>query len=99
MSSVLTLFRILVIGMVFFGSYASLAVVCDLADLFMALLTITNLYAIISLSKFAYLALNDYRNQKQSGIKEPVFKAEIMPNQDGVSARGNEKEYLKTLKD
>ena len=85
--------------MVFFGSYASLAVVWDLADLFMALLTITNLYAIISLSKFAYLALNDYRNQKQSGIKEPVFKAEIMQNQDGVSARGNEKEYLKTLKD
>ena len=85
--------------MVFFGSYASLAVVWDLADLFMALLTITNLYAIIRLSKFAYLALNDYRNQKQSGIKEPVFKAEIMPNQDDVSARGNEKEYLKTLKD
>ena len=85
--------------MVFFGSYVSLAVVWDLADLFMALLTITNLYAIIRLSKFAYLALNDYRNQKQSGIKEPVFKAEIMPNQDGVSAMGNEKEYLKTLKD
>ncbi len=92
---VMTIFRVFVVGMVFFGSVASLNVVWDLADLFMALLSITNLYAILRLGKYAFLALRDYKEQQALGIKEPVFKASTMPNQDGVASWGNEEKYLR----
>ena len=42
----LMLFRVFVVGMVLFGSVAKVALVWDLADLFMALMAITNLVAI-----------------------------------------------------
>lgn len=89
---VMTIFRLFVVGMVFFGSYASLNVVWNLADLFMALLCLTNLYAITRLGKYAFLALKDYQYQKSKGITEPVFKAEIMPVKDGIAVWGNQKE-------
>ncbi len=91
---VLTLFRVVVIGMVFFGSYASLSLVWDIADLFMALLTITNLYAIVRLGKYAFAALKDYSSQKMLGIKEPSFKANTLDDQSGIAAWGNEGIYL-----
>lgn len=39
----LMLFRVFVVGMVLFGSVAKVALVWDMADLFMALMAITNL--------------------------------------------------------
>ena len=92
---VMTIFRIFVVFMVFFGSYASLSVVWDLADLFMALLALTNLYAIVRLGKYAFFALRNYYAQKNAGIMEPKFKASLMDNQDGVYAWGNEEKWLK----
>lgn len=89
----LTLFRIFVVAMVFFGAYASLNVVWNLADLFMALLTITNLYAIVRLGKFAFIALKDYEQQKKDGIKEPQFKASTMPDETGIVSWGNENNF------
>ena len=92
---VMTIFRIFVVFMVFFGSYASLSVVWDLADLFMALLALTNLYAIVRLGKYAFFALRNYYAQKNAGIMEPKFKASLMENQDGVYSWGNEEKWLK----
>lgn len=90
---VMTIFRMIVVFMVFFGSYASLSLVWNLADLFMALLAMTNLYAIVRLGRFAYAALDDYRKQKASGIKEPAFKASTLDDQNGIASWGKEETY------
>ncbi|WP_281998907.1 alanine/glycine:cation symporter family protein [Priestia flexa] len=68
----LNLYRFGVILMVLFGSVASLGVVWGLADLFMALMAITNLIAIVLLGKVAIAVLNDYLSQRKAG-KDPVF--------------------------
>ncbi len=92
---VMTLFRIFVVGMVFFGAYASLTLVWNLADVFMALLALTNLYAIARLGKFAFIALKDYAKQRREG-KDPRFDPSVLPSQDGIAAWGKEKDYLST---
>ncbi|WP_293720627.1 alanine/glycine:cation symporter family protein [uncultured Phascolarctobacterium sp.] len=80
----LLLFRIFVVGMVLFGSVAKVALVWDMADLFMALMAITNLVAIALLGKYAYIALHDYMDQKRAGIEEPEFDPAILPSQQGI---------------
>lgn len=76
--AVIHIYRILVGGMVFFGSIASLKLVWNLADITMALMAICNLIAIIMLGKYAFRLLDDYLRQKKSGIKSPVFSKDKM---------------------
>ena len=72
-NTVLTVYRVFSGGvLVMFGAMASLEIVWNLGDLCMALLTACNLVAIISLGKYAFRLLEDYRQQKRRGIKEPV---------------------------
>lgn len=71
----LTIYRVCVAIMIFFGSVANLEIVWNLADVFMALMAIINLIAIALLGKFAFKALDDYKMQKKAGIKNPIFKA------------------------
>lgn len=66
--------------MVMFGAIASLDLVWSIGDFFMALVTICNLIAIITLGKYAFRLLDDYRQQKRAGVKSPVFKRETMPD-------------------
>lgn len=80
----LNIFRIFVVLMVMFGSVAKVSLVWNLADLFMALMAITNLIAISRLAPNAYLALKDYLAQKKAGIKDPVFKASVLKDKTGV---------------
>lgn len=75
----LNLYRICVAVMVLFGATVSMDIVWNLADVFMALMAITNLIAIALLGKIAFKALDDYRAQKKAGIKDPVFKASSIP--------------------
>ncbi len=79
----LNLFRTAVVVMVLFGSVAELNFVWNLADLFMALMAMTNLIAICLLAKPAFTALTDYMAQRKTGA-EPVFKAETIENQRGI---------------
>lgn len=76
---VLHSYRILVGGMVLFGSVATLDMVWSLADITMALMAICNLIAILFLGKYAIRLLSDYRAQKKASIQSPVFKKETMP--------------------
>lgn len=71
-------YRLLVGGMVLFGSLASLDFVWSMADITMGLMAICNLIAISFLGKYAFRLLNDYRSQKRSGIKNPVFTKDKM---------------------
>ena len=76
--NIIHLYRILVGGMVFFGSIASLNMVWSLADLTMVLMAICNLIAIILLGKYAFRLLDDYIRQKKNGIKSPSFSKDKM---------------------
>lgn len=78
--TVLTIYRIFSAGvLVMFGALASLEIVWNLGDLCMALLTACNLVAIIALGKYAFRLLDDYRQQKRDGIKEPTFHRSQLP--------------------
>ena len=77
---VLTIYRIFSAGvMVMFGALASLEMVWNLGDLCMALLTTCNLVAIVTLGRYAFLLLDDYRRQKRAGVKNPVFHRSQLP--------------------
>lgn len=76
--NVINIYRILVGGMVFFGSTASLKLVWSLADVTMALMAICNLIAILLLGKYAFRLLDDYMQQKKNGVKSPVFSKDRM---------------------
>ena len=79
-SLILTFYRIFSGGvLVMFGALASLEVVWNLGDLCMALLTACNLIAILALGKYAFRLLDDYRQQKRNGIKEPTFHRSQLP--------------------
>ncbi len=82
----LQIFRALVVCMVFFGSVASLGLVWNLADLFMALMAILNIVAILMLGRIAFLVLDDYFAQKRAGIAQPEFDPSILPSSRGVLA-------------
>jgi AGCS family alanine or glycine:cation symporter len=78
---VLTAYRVLSGGfMVMLGAIASLKIVWNLGEVFMALITLCNLVAIAILGKHAFALLKDYRSQKSRGIKSPVFKRSSMPS-------------------
>ncbi|WP_010287708.1 alanine/glycine:cation symporter family protein [Kurthia massiliensis] len=72
-------YRLIVLGFVMFGAVAKVALVWDLADLFMAIMALINLIAIFLLNKTAFRLLKDYRAQRKKG-KDPVFYADQMPD-------------------
>jgi len=77
---VTTVYRLLSGGFfVLFGALATLEIVWSLGDLCMALLTGCNLIAIIALGRYAFRLLDDYREQKRRGIREPVFHRHQLP--------------------
>jgi AGCS family alanine or glycine:cation symporter len=65
-------YRIATMVFVLFGSVASLGLVWDLADLFMALMTVINVIGILLLGKTAFKVLNDYEEQRKQGLN-PTF--------------------------
>ena len=78
--TVMTVYRILSGGvMVMFGAMASFDLVWNIVDLFMAFLTACNLVAIVILGKYAFRLLDDYREQRRRGIKEPTFHRSQLP--------------------
>nr|QCB65001.1 alanine:cation symporter family protein [uncultured bacterium] len=71
-------YRLIVGGMVFIGSVASLKFVWSLADITMALMTFCNIAAIVVLGKYAVMALRDYRGQLRNGL-DPHFRRSTLP--------------------
>ena len=79
-SSVMTIYRLCSGGlMVVFGAIASFELVWNIVDFFMAFLTACNLIAIVLLGRYAFRLLDEYRQQKKKGIKEPVFHRSQLP--------------------
>nr|WP_216603397.1 MULTISPECIES: sodium:alanine symporter family protein [Vibrio] len=91
----LVLFRIVVLGMVMFGSLATLPTVWALADVSMGLMAIVNLVAIILLSGIVIKLAKDYNRQLDAG-KVPTFDADDFPElkaqlEDGIWVNNKKK--------
>ncbi|RCW62647.1 alanine/glycine:cation symporter family protein [Saliterribacillus persicus] len=80
----LTIYRVFVLAMVMFGSMASIQLVWDMADMFMAMMAVVNLIAILLLSKISFQVLQDYISQKKQGI-DPTFHHQNIKGLKGVS--------------
>lgn len=78
----ITVYRLVVGGMVLGGSLLSMQMVWNLADISMAIMGIVNLVAILLLGKYAIRALHDYAAQRKAGIKSPVFRASSIPEME-----------------
>nr|WP_249220887.1 sodium:alanine symporter family protein [Serratia rubidaea] len=74
----LVIFRCVALGMVMFGALAELPLVWKMADTAMALMAITNLTAILLLSRVAFKLARDYNRQRALG-KLPTFDASQYP--------------------
>ena len=87
--TMLLLYRLAVVAMVFFGCIAALGLVWNLADLFMAMICLTNLYAVLRLAPLARITLSDYLAQKSAG-KNPIFDTAVLPDRRGIEAWSGE---------
>ena len=77
----ITLFRLLSGVVVLLGGFMTLQEAWSIVDLAMALMTITNLIAVLLLSRYAFRLLKDFREQRKQG-KEPVFNPDLFPEAD-----------------
>ncbi len=71
-------FRLLVLGMVMFGCLTEVPVLWRLANFAMGLMTLTNLIALLLLSRIALMLSHDYNSQRTVG-KLPTFYAANFP--------------------
>lgn len=69
---VLFIFKLMVIVMVYIGAVMDITLAWNTADVFMALMAVTNIVAIIGLSKIVFKVSKDYSDQLKAG-KQPVF--------------------------
>ena len=72
------LFRMMVLGWVYFGAVANVPLVWDMADMAMGTMAWINLVAILLLSPLAFLLLRDYTSKLKMG-KDPVLKLSEHP--------------------
>lgn len=82
-TSWMTIYRIVVLGMVMFGAMAEVKVVWDMADLFMGIMAVLNLVVILLLGKVAFKVLDDFSAQRKQGLN-PVFKTSTIPGLKGA---------------
>ena len=76
---VLTVFRMMTLGFVYFGSIEKVAIVWDMGDLTMGIMALINLVSIVCLYKIVLLLLKDYTVKVKMGKAEPEFKLSEHP--------------------
>lgn len=65
--------RVISVASVVIGALASLDLVWNTVDIAMAIMTLTNLVALLVLSKWGLGALRDFEKQRKAGVDEPAF--------------------------
>lgn len=73
--SALIAFRILVLGLILWGSMQNLGTVFAFADITMTCLAFVNLVALAMLIKTGLRVMRDYDEQRAAGVERPVFDA------------------------
>ncbi|QPK78450.1 alanine:cation symporter family protein [Corynebacterium lizhenjunii] len=81
----LWIFRIAVLGFVFYGAVAPLGTVFDLADTGAAIMVLLNVAAIVPLCGVAIKLLKNYNEQRRRGV-DPVFHRDMLPELPNVEA-------------
>lgn len=84
----LTIFRILVVIIVYVGSIMDLNLVWNMADTFMGTMALINIVTITILSPIAIKVIKDYIKQRKEG-KNPVFKASSIPGLKNAECWGD----------
>lgn len=80
---VLNVFRVLVIGFVFFGAIAQVSLVWNLADFASSMMASVNIIGLFLIGGVAVALLNNYRQQKARGL-DPIFLRGDIPGLRGV---------------
>ncbi len=80
---VLNVFRVIVVGFVFFGAIAKVSLVWNLADVFSSLMATVNIIGLFAIGGVAIVLLRNYSQQKAQGL-DPVFLREDVPGLRGV---------------
>ena len=91
--TVLFFYRVSVVLMVLWGSISKIAIVWDMADLFMGIMAVINLIAITMLGGIAFDVLDDYTRQKKEG-KNPIFHVDNIPGLKNVECWGEAKKNV-----
>ncbi len=76
--AVLLVFRVLVVGFVFFGAIAQVSLVWNLADVFSSLMATINILGLFAIGGVAVVLLRHYTRQKSRGL-DPVFHRDDVP--------------------
>ena len=76
------IYRVLVVGLVLWGSVQDLGTVFAFADVTMGLLAIANLIALALLFKVGLRLMRDYDNQIKAGVESPVLDAKQFADLD-----------------
>ncbi|GAC79330.1 alanine or glycine:cation symporter, AGCS family [Gordonia malaquae] len=80
---VLNVFRLIVVGFVFFGAIAKVSLVWNLADLFSSVMATVNVVGLFAIGGVAVLLLRNYSEQRSRGL-DPVFHRDDIPGLTGV---------------
>lgn len=91
--TLLFVFRIITLLVIFFGAQADFSLVWDLADVLMGFMALMNIIVILLLGKYAFISLKDYQQQKKEG-KNPMFH----PEQLGIPNCESWEEFEEDLK-
>ncbi|TWC39505.1 AGCS family alanine or glycine:cation symporter [Pseudomonas sp. SJZ079] len=75
-------YRVLVVGLVLWGSVQDLGTVFAFADVTMGLLAVANLVALALLFKVGLRLMNDYDSQVKAGVESPVFDPKAFADLD-----------------
>jgi len=78
----LIFYRLMVLGMVFWGANEDLSTILAFADITMTLLALVNLIAMALLFKICLRVMHDYEAQRRSGITTPVFDSKLFLDLD-----------------
>ncbi len=75
----LKIYKIVIMLIIFIGSVTNSAILWSFADLGNGLAALINIFVILKLSKYVFIALKDYQKQLAQGIEEPIFDAREYP--------------------
>lgn len=90
--TVLFIFRIVSVVVIFFGAQADFSTIWDLADVLMGFMAIENIIVILILGNIAFIALKDYQKQKIEG-KDPLFDPKQLGIKDAECWESIDAEY------
>lgn len=77
-------FRVVVLGMIMFGALVNATLIWDMADVAMGIMALLNLVAILLLSGKAFAVIDDYEQQRRTGLA-PSFARDRLPGlADGI---------------